>query len=406
LLVGSDGSEIDWVVGYGPPPEEYLEKLENSVKGINTFKSLSDKYAREPKNVEAVLKLAQKWDRRYNEEKALEMFNKVIALDPEGKMGTTEYRGKKVTFTELAEFSIGRLAFHSRKRNAEPLKTFIKKYPESKILKDAYILMSRNYRTMGSKEEAAKFFEEYISKYPDDPSVLDSYIARIIRNRDNIERGIELGEKIKDIMKYNPDSTYMKSLAEVYLLNDDKDKADKTYGKRFMEGRVSQLVYALRDYADFWVRKKTNTESAEEMMDFAVKLNPDSTYILRSAVTIYVKLDKVEKALNIYGPEYIKNYMDKSSTLYSYARFWANLGKNLESALEAAKKSVELDPDAYTWDTLSRVYEKLNNYGEALKAQEKAVELAGDQAQRYQGRIKQLKKVMEKEKGKKVGFGG
>jgi cytochrome c-type biogenesis protein CcmH/NrfG len=78
----------------------------------------------------------------------------------------------------------------------------------------------------------------------------------------------------------------------------------------------------------------------------------------------------------------------------------------LESALEAAKKSVELDPDAYTWDTLSRVYEKLNNYGEALKAQEKAVELAGDQAQRYQGRIKQLKKVMEKEKGKKVGFGG
>ncbi|NOR52873.1 MAG: tetratricopeptide repeat protein [Candidatus Aminicenantes bacterium] len=401
MLVGNDGTEIDWLVGYGPPPEEYLEKLENSVKGINTFKSLSDRYAREPKNVEAVLKLAQKWDRRYNEEKALEMFNKVIALDPEGKMGTTEYRDEKVPFTELAEFSIGRLAFYSRKRNAEPLKTFIKKYPESKILKDAYMYMSMNYRTMGSKEEAAKFFEEYVSKYPDDPSVLNSYVTRIIRNKDNIERGIELGEKIKDIMKYNPDSTYMKSLAEVYLLNDDKDKADKAYGKRFMEGRVSQLVYALRDYADFWVHKKTNTESAEEMMDFAVKLKPDSTYILRSAVTIYVKLDKVEKALDIYGPEYIKNHMDKSSTLNSYARFWANLGKNLENALEASKKSVELAPSAYNWDTLSRVYEKSNNYGEALKAQEKAVELAGEQAQRYQSRIGQLKKAMEKEKGKK-----
>lgn len=401
LLVGNNGSEIDWLVGYGPPPEGYLEKLEKSVKGIDTFKSLSDRYAREPKNVEAVLKLAQKWDRRYNEEKALELFNKVIALDPEGKMGTTKYREEKVTFTEFAEFSIGRLAFYSRKRNAEPLKTFIKKYPESKILKDAYRYMSMNYRTMGSKEEAAKFFEEYVSKYPDDPSVLDSYVARIIRDNDNIERGIELGEKIKDIMKYNPDSTYMKSLAEVYLLNDDKDKADKAYGKRFMEGRVSQLVYALRDYADFWVRKKTNTESAEEMMDFAVKLKPDSTYILRSAATIYVKLDKVEKALNIYGHEYIKNYIDKSSTLVSYARFWANLGKNLESALEAAKKSVELSPSAYNWDTLSRVYEKSNNYGEALKAQEKAVELAGEQAQRYQSRIGQLKKAMEKEKGKK-----
>jgi tetratricopeptide (TPR) repeat protein len=161
------------------------------------------------------------------------------------------------------------------------------------------------------------------------------------------------------------------------------------------------MVYALRDYADFWMRKNTNTESAEEMMDFAVKLNPDSTYIIRSAVTIYVKLDKLEKALDIYGPEYIKNHMDKSGTLGSYARFWANLGKNLESALEAAKKSVELATDAYNMDTLSRVYEKLNNYGEALKAQEKAVELAGDQAQRYQRRIGQLKKAMEKEKGKK-----
>jgi len=277
----------------------------------------------------------------------------------------------------------------------------IKKYPESKILKDAYMYMRMNYRTMGSKEEAAKFFEEYVSKYPDDPSVLNSYVSRIIRNKDNLERGIELGEKIKDIMKHNPDSTYMKSLAEVYLLNDDKDKADKAYGKRFMEGRVSQLVYALRDYADFWVRKNTNTESAEEMMDFAVKLKPDSTYILRSAVTIYVKLDKVEKALDIYGPEYIKNYMDKSNTLYSYARFWANLGKNLESALEAAQKSVELAPSAYNWDTLSRVYEKSNNYSEALKAQEKAVKLAGEQAQRYQSRIGQLKKAIEKEKGKK-----
>ncbi len=93
--------------------------------------------------------------------------------------------------------------------------------------------------------------------------------------------------------------------------------------------------------------------------------------------------------------------MDKSSTLGSYARFWAGLGKNLESALKAAKKSVDLAPDAYNWDILSRVYEKLNNYDKALKAQEKAVELAGEQAQRYQGRINLLKKAIEKEKGKK-----
>ena len=401
LLVSSDGSEVDWHVGYGPPPEEYLEKLENSVKGIDTFKSLSDKYAREPKNVEMVYKLAQKWDRRYNEEKALELFNKVIALDPDGKMGTAEYRDEQVPFTELAEFSIARLAFYSRKRNPEPLKTFIKKYPESKILKDAYMYMSFYYRTMGSKEEASKFFEEYVSKYPDDPTVLNAYVARIIRNKDNIERGIELGEKIKDIMKYNPDSSYMKSLAELYLLNDEKDKADKAYGKSFMEREVSQLAYALRDYAEFWVKKKTNTESAEEMMDFAVKLRPESTYFLQTAARLYSKLDKKEKALEVYGPDFIKDKMDKAGALKSYAWFWAGLGENLESALETAKKSVELAPAAYNWDTLAFVYQKLKRYNLALKAQEKAIELAGEQAKRYEGRLRQIKKAIEKEKGKK-----
>jgi tetratricopeptide (TPR) repeat protein len=316
-------------------------------------------------------------------------------------MGTTEYREEKVTFTEFAEFSIGRLAFYSRKRNAEPLKTFIKKYPESKILKDAYMYMSMNYRTRGSKEEAAKFFEEYISKYPEDPTVLDSYVARIIRNKANIERGIELGEKIKDIMKYNPDSRYMKNLAELYLLDDDKEKADKTYGKRFMEGRVSQLAYALRDYAEFWVRKKTNAESAEEMMDFAVKLKSDNTYFLETAARMYVKLDKMEKALEVYGPDFMRNKMDNSSSLNNYAWFWVGLGKNLESALKTAKKSVELAPAAHNWDTLAFVYQKLKRYNEALKAQEKAIELAGEQAQRYEGRLKKIKKAIEKEKGKK-----
>lgn len=401
MLVDNDGSEVDWLVGYGPPAEKYLERLEKSVKGIDTFKALSEKYAKEPKNVEVVFKLGQKYNRRYDEKKALELFNEVLAIDPEGKMGTTKYGEEEVTYTEYAEFSIGQLSVFSRKRDLEPLKTFIKKYPESKILKSAYLYLSFYYRSMGSKEEAFKFFEEYVSKYPDDPSVLNTYVSRVIRNKDNIERGIELAEKIKDIMKYNPDPSYMKNLAELYMLKEEKDKAGEVYGKRFMEGRVSRLAYALRDYAGFWVKNNDNTESAEEMMDFALKLKPDSSSFLQAAARLYSKLDKMEKALEVYGPEFIKDKMDDANALNNYAWFWVNLSKNLESSLEAAKKSVELAPAAYNWDTLAFVYQKLKRYDEALKAQEKAVELAGEQAARYKGRIKQIKRAMEKEKKKK-----
>jgi len=402
MVIGSDGSEVDWHVGYGPPPDNFLEKLQQTLKGIDTFKSLSEKYGKEPKNVEVVFKLARKYDRRYNEKKALELYQQVLAIDPEGKMGTADYREEKVTYTEYAEFSIGTIKVYSRKSDPEPLKAFVKKHPESKMLKSAYGRLSYYYRARGSKEEAAGFFEDYTSRWPEDPNVLSSYVSRIIKDKNNFDKGIELAEKIKDIMQYNPGPSYMKNFAELHILKEDKDKAEEIYGKKFMERQASNLFYNLIDYANFWVGKKTNVESAEEMIDLALKLKPDNSYGVRTAASIYIKLDKLEKALDVFGPEFIKEYMDKQGDLSRYAWFWANQGKNLESALEAAKKSVELYPSDSTWDTVSLVYTKLKKYSEALKAAEKAVELADEEVKiRYKNRIKKIKKAQEEEKKEK-----
>jgi tetratricopeptide (TPR) repeat protein len=398
LVLGSDGSEIDWHVGYGPPPEKFLERVEKTVKGIDTFKVLSEKYAKEPKNVEWVFKLAQKYDSRYDEEKAKELFSKVLAIDPKGEKGTTEYGEEKVTYSEYAEFSLGTLELYSRPGSPESFKAFIQKYPESKMLKDAYGYLGSYYRRAGSKEEAAQFFEEYTSKYPDDPRVLNTYVQRIIRDKDNIDRGIELAEKIKELIRYNPSPSYMRNLAELYSLKGEQDKANEVYGKDFMEGRVSRLVYDLRDYVNFWVGQESNSESVEDMMELAVKMAPDNFYVVRAVADIYVKLDKPEKALEVFGPDCIKDYMDDSNSLYSYARFWGTLGKNLESALEAAKKSVELAEAPYKWDTLSLVNLKLKKYDAAMKAAEKAVETAGEQAGRYEKRIEEIKKAKAEER--------
>jgi tetratricopeptide (TPR) repeat protein len=399
MILGSDASEIDWHVGYGPPPEKFLERVKKTVKGIDTYKLLSEKYAKEPKNVEWIFKLAQKYDDRYNEEKAKELFNEVLALDPDGKKGTTEYRDEQVTYTEYAEFSLGTLALYSRPGSPESFKAFIRKYPESKMLKDAYLYLGSYYSRSGSKEAATEFFEEYTSKYPDDARVLNTYAQRIIRDKDNIDRGIELAEKIKELMRYNPSPSYMRNLAELYSLKGEQDKANDVYGKDFMEGRISRIVYDLRDYVNFWVGQKSNTESVEAMMELAVKMAPDNLYLVRAVADTYIKLDKPEKALEVFGPEYIKDYTDSSDTLYSYARFWGSLGKNLESALEAAKKSVELTEAPYKWDTLSLVYLKLKKYDDAMKAAEKAVETGGAQAARYERRIEEIKKA--KAEGKK-----
>jgi len=405
LLLGPDGAEVDWHVGYGPPPEKFQEKLENSLKGIDTVKSLLAGYAKDPKNIDVVFKLAQKYDDRldpYNppsREKIIKLFKEVLTLDPDGKKGMTDYSDKKVTYTEYAEYSLGILAYRGEKRDLEPLKSFIKKYPESPTLKNAYMYVSLYYSSLGSKEEAGKFFEEYVAKFPDDPNVLNYYVARIIRDKEPLDRGIQLAEKIRDMMKFNPDPRFIKNLAQLYILKGEPEKAENLYGKNFMEGRASLLAMSLMDYANFWVQQNKNTDSAIAMAEMAVRLNPEMWYTIQSLAQVYLKLNKEDKALEVYGPAYVKKNWDKSASVRSYAGFWTRQGKNLESALEAANRVIELTPDAYAWDTLAQAFLKLKKYDEALKAEEKAVALAeGASAESFKKKIEQIKKAMAEEK--------
>ena len=400
MVLDPDGSELDWHLGYSPPPERFQERLEKTLKGIDTFKSFSAAYAKDPKKIEVVYNLAKKIGLRYDTKNSIKLYKEVLALDPDGMKGMT-YRGKdKISFTEDAEFEIAGAALDSRTPDPGPMKAFIQKYSDdSKMIKTAYSTMSYYYRDQAPKEEAAAFFKEYLAKFPDDKDALSRFVFWTIRTKDNIDEGIKLAEKIKDLEGYNPETLSMSFLAQLYMIKGDKEKAGEAYGKDFMEGKVSDLAYDLVTYADFWTKNDANKESAEKMVDTAVKLKPDTLYIIRQAASIYIKLNKPDRALGVFGPNYIKKYMNDASTLNGYAWFWQGQAKNLDSALGAAKKSVALSPRAAAYDTLSAVFIKLKNLPEALKAAEKAVELAGQQAETYKKKLENLKKLMEKKEG-------
>ncbi len=400
MIIGPDGSEIDWQVGYGPPPEKFQEQIEKSVKGEDTFKYYSDLYAKDPKNIEAVFNLARKYDRRYVQDKATELYKEVLALDPDGKLGTTEYGKAKVTYTQYAEYQIAAAQAMPAggPPNSVPLRAFIEKYPEGPLVKAAYQRLSFTFRGPKASEEATKFFEEYAARYPDDPNALSSYVQYIIRTKGDLDRGIQLSEKIEELDR-TPNPRHVKDMAELYTLKGDKAKAEEVYGKDFMDDQVAMLGYNLMDYANFWVGQKANIDSAIAMAETALKLRPDNTYIIQQAASIYCKQDMLDKALAIYGADYIGKYMDKASTLSSYGRFWANQGQNLDSALDAAKKSVALSPDeAYNWDVLGQVYLKMKKYDEAIEAEKKAMDLAeGPQKTYFKNRLDAAEKEKAKE---------
>jgi tetratricopeptide (TPR) repeat protein len=186
----------------------------------------------------------------------------------------------------------------------------------------------------------------------------------------------------------------VRDLADVYAAIGDTAKADSVYGKEFIEGRASSLAYALLQYASFWASKKMNEESAMEMAEMALRMKPEEDYYKRLAASVSCQLNKMDKALEFFGPTYAGKNKDDASKLITYAGFWANQGSNLQSALDAAKRSVELSPSlAGAWGALAQVHMKMKKSDEAIKAGEKAVEVAGEnQKTYYKNRLEAMKK--------------
>ncbi|OGD17671.1 MAG: hypothetical protein A2V76_03525 [Candidatus Aminicenantes bacterium RBG_16_63_14] len=405
-------------MGYGPPADKFLEKVQKAVSGIDTYLALTERYAKEPTNIEVIFKLADKCGNRYSpamEAKSKELYQKVIALDPEGTKGshTYEYFKATVPYTQAAEFELGQTASQGRKPDPAPLQGFIKKYPDSALVKGAYTYLSYYYGYQAVKGDAGKFFEEYTAKYPDDKSALGAYVQRIIRDKEPVDKGIALGEKLKELAGYPQNPNYQQNLAQLHVLKGDPAKAEEEYGKDFIDDYLSAAFSALTGYANFWIQQGKNLDSAEAMADLvaeAAKVRSVPSYMLGQVAGVYVRLDKTDKALAVYGPEFAKDNWGDQGTLSSYAAYWNRQGKNLDSALEAARRSVELTSDYYNNYVLGQVLFKLKKYDEALKAAEKAVDLVkpmavkyeGFPTQQYENLVKQIKEAMAKEAGEAV----
>lgn len=400
-------------MGYGPPADKFLERVKKSIAGVDTYGDLNARYAKDPNNVEVVYKLAEKCGERYSDEmtaRSQELYKKILTMDLQGRTASFYDESLKATvpYVEAAEYALGSSAAFGRKPDPAPLRAFIQKHPDSGFLKNAYGSLSYYYSTQAPKEEASKFFEEYTAKYPDNKSAIAAYVERIIKDKDPLDKGLELALKLQELAGYPRNPDYQQNLAQVYALKDDPAKAGEEYGKDFADDYVTTAIYALTGYANFWIDQGKNLDSVEETADIvaaAIGAKKDApAYYLSQVAGIYAKLKKPDKALAVYGPETAKKSWDDQGNLASYASFWNRQGTNLESALAAATRSVELTSDYSNNFTLAQVLFKLKNYPEALKAAQKAVELVkplaakyeGFPTQQYENLVKQIQDAMAK----------
>ena len=356
-----DGSELDWIVGYGPPADDFQKQIENVLAGTGTYKSLAAQSAKDPQNVELLFKLAEKWDDRYDQAKSAEFYKQVVALDPDGKKGTTEYgRNKeKVSYTQYAEFNVASSAFSARPPDIAPFLAFTAKYPDSQIVKDAYSRVSSFYGRQGEKAAATQFFEGYTKRFPNEAMPYSGWVTRILFDKEPLDKGIELARKAVSLSEGRAAMSGWQNLGRLYVLKGDKAKAI--------------------DAADQMMKAAAAPPTAGTMgsVSPAAMAGGPGALGAPGAAQIYLDAGAPEKALAVYGPDFAKQNEKSGPALTRYAQFWTQQGTNLDGALAAAKTVTELSPASYSSFTgLASVYQKMKNYGEALKAAEKALSLA------------------------------
>lgn len=163
LFLDGNGNEIDRIYGY-VVAKDFKEMMTDFNKGVNTFSYLKDASAKDPDNIEICLKLSDKYSMYGNADKAKELLNRIVELDPQNLKGKTDD----------AKFRLA--GFSEKEQKVKELESFIKDYPDSDQLKDAYVSVSETYfYELNDQVNSEKWFKETLGKYPGDESVGSSY---------------------------------------------------------------------------------------------------------------------------------------------------------------------------------------------------------------------------------------
>jgi tetratricopeptide (TPR) repeat protein len=341
LFLDGDGNEVDWIFTYQPPPAKFHEKVQKVLKGEDTFRALNARLQADPTNVPLLVQVGQKYETRFLMERALPLYQEVLALDPDGRAGTTDYNGADVPCVDYADLRLS-LDAADKARDPAPGLAFAARRPSSPLARDAYRSVSFYFLSGKTKDEAFKFFEDGLARFPGDPLLTFYYLQRIVRERDNLDRGIALAREMR--LAASVADSVQRLTAQMQMLKGDQESAESAYGPDYVDGRISGAVNALQSYAQFWAGQKKNVPSAVRAMELAMSLEPDNFFAAYSAAGFYLSAGLPEKADEVYGPSYVEKYKSNAQALVYYADFWARHKTHPES-LSAAEAAVKLKPD-------------------------------------------------------------
>lgn len=332
ILLDSEGVEIDRISHIElseVEPEYVIFLLENARNNINTpayYKAILDK---DPGNLDAYFQSALKISLdHHNYKTGAEMFRKIIERGDEAILKTVPFHNS------CSKEEVNMLEY-AEYLYAQDLASDIERFKED--------------------ENPAIHLIDFVYKYPESRFAEEIYQSTI--------RIVAWPQKSAQM------ESYFENVIDRYPLD----------------------PIAVHMYGYYCATYEYNVNHAILTFENLIK---NSTEPISKIMHEYKKLLELKgnqsRMEQIYGPKYIKFFTHDWIILDRYAQFWAEEGKNLDSAFDAAKNAVKLKNNSSTNSTLSTVYLKLGDYENALEAINKAIK----QGPNYSYLTKQKEEVL------------
>ena len=162
------------------------------------------------------------------------------------------------------------------------------------------------------------------------------------QNMEDAEAAIHLA------LSLNPeDPSFRRRAAALYLSPLAKpEKALEVYGPEYFK-TIQPSPDDLYSYFGFWINNKSNEAGAFAALEDLLKLKPDSIYYREYAASALSKAGYQDRALAVFGPEFIGGRPDDMNALYEYGMFWIQKRSNMDGAVQALVKSLRTIPRSY-----------------------------------------------------------
>lgn len=178
MVLRSNGTEIDRVVGYYRAPE-FMAKVEDYLAGRNTLAAFASQEADSSGNAAYMSRLADRYLEHGLYDEARSRYLVVTRIDPKNASGLTDD-----AFLSLARMSRKDKDYAAARGYAQRI---LDNYKDADLYKTAILELAGNWRRDKKLTNARRIYLDYAKRYPDDEDApwaaeqADSCAARIKR---------------------------------------------------------------------------------------------------------------------------------------------------------------------------------------------------------------------------------